>query len=98
MRTFQLRRYELKPELAEEFAAWVVNHIIPLRESLGYTIHWRYLDRANSEFLWLVSLDVTEAEFGARDAAWLASPERAEAVKSMPQALLKANVSFVTPF
>lgn len=95
MRTFQLRRYELDPNLAEEFAAWVVQEIIPLREKLGYTVHWRYLDRTNSQFIWLVSLDATESEFEAKDAAWLASPERAVAVETMPKALLKANVSFV---
>ena len=95
MRTFQVRRYELDPELAEGFAAWVVDKIIPLREQLGYTVHWRYLDRTNSQFLWLVSLDATEQEFEAKDAAWMASAERAEAVQSMPKALLKANVSFV---
>ena len=98
MRTFQLRRYELNPELAEEFAAWVVSQIIPLREQLGYTVHWQYLDRSNSQFLWLVSLEATEAEFEAKDAAWMASPERAQGVVSMPPALIKANVSFVTPF
>ena len=98
MRTFQLRRYELEPALAEKFAAWVVNQIIPLREAMGYTVHWQYLDHTNSQFIWLVSLDVTEEEFALRDAAWLASEERASAVVTMPPALLKANVSFVTPF
>ena len=95
MRTFQLRRYELDPELAEEFAAWVVNTIIPLREQLGYTVHWRYLDRKNSEFVWLVSLEATEAEFEAEDAAWMASSERAAAVVSMPSGLIKVHASFV---
>ena len=98
MRTFQLRRYELDPNLAEEFAAWVVTQIIPLREKYGYSVHWQYLDRTNSQFIWLVSLEATEAEFEAKDAAWMASAERAEGVVSMPPALIKANVSFVTPF
>ena len=98
MRTFQLRRYELEPALAEEFAAWVVSEIIPLREAMGYTVHWRYLDRKNSEFVWLVSLEATEAEFEAEDAAWMASAERAVAVVSMPKALIKVHASFVTPF
>lgn len=95
MRTFQLRRYELEPARAEEFAAWVVSEIIPLREALGYTVHWRYLDRKNSEFVWLVSLEATEAEFEAEDASWMASAERAVAVTSMPKALIKVHASFV---
>jgi prophage antirepressor-like protein len=95
LRTFQLRRYELDPSLAEEFATWVVNQIIPLREKFGYKVHWQYLDRANSQFIWLVSLEATEAEFEAKDAAWMASADRAEGVVSMPPALMKVHVSFV---
>jgi prophage antirepressor-like protein len=95
LRTFQLRRYELDPNLAEEFAAWVVTQIIPLREKYGYSVHWQYLDRTNSQFIWLVSLEATEAEFEAKDAAWMASAERAQGVVSMPPALMKAHVSFV---
>lgn len=95
MRTFQLRRYELEPALAKEFADWAVTKIIPLREQLGYVAHWRYFDRANSELIWLVSLEATQAEFEAMDEKWMSSPERAEAVLSMPKALIKAHVSFV---
>jgi hypothetical protein len=95
LRTFQLRRYELEPALAEEFAAWVVSDIIPIREAMGYTVHWRYLDRTNSEFVWLVSLEATEAEFEAEDAIWMESPERAVAIRSMPKALIKVHASFV---
>lgn len=95
MRTFQLRRYELDPELAADFAAWVVEKIVPLREKLGFTVHWRYLDHTNSEFVWLVSLEATEAEFEAAEAAWMISAERAVAVETMPKALLKVNVGFV---
>lgn len=95
MRTYQLRRYELEPELAEAFVDWVVAEIIPLREKLGYRVEWRYFDRANSQFIWLVSLEATESEFEALDSAWHAGSERAVAVVSMPKALIKANVSFV---
>lgn len=95
MRTFQLRRYELEQSLAEEFVAWAVNVIYPLRESLGYKIEWSYFGRANSELIWMASMECSQSEFEASDIAWLASAERAQAVLSMPQALIKAHVSFV---
>lgn len=95
MRTYQLRRYELEPALAEEFASWALNVIYPLRVALGYKVEWSYFDRANSELIWLASADCSQAEFEAKDIAWLASAERAQAVLSMPAALNKAHVSFV---
>ncbi len=95
MRTFQLRRYELETELAQEFVSWAVNVIFPLRRALGYSVEWSYFDHANSEFVWLASAECNQAEFEARDIAWLASPERASAVVTMPQALVVAHVSFV---
>lgn len=95
MRTFQLRRYELEASLAEDFVAWAVNEIFPLRENLGYRVEWSFFDRANSEMVWMASLECSVAEFEAKDAAWLASAERAKAAQSMPQALIKSHVSFV---
>jgi hypothetical protein len=97
MRIFQFRRYELEPEGFDEFVAWAIDVIIPLRENMGYRVEWKYVDPVKSEFLWLVSAQATEAEFELMDQAWMSSPERAEAVLSMPRALIRANVSFVTP-
>lgn len=96
MRTFQFRRYELEPEGFDEFVAWVIDTIIPLREQMGYRVEWKYADLAKSEFLWLVSLEASVEEFELRDQAWMSSPARAEAVLSMPKGLLKAHASFVS--
>lgn len=74
---------------------WAVNIIYPLREQRGYKVEWSYFDRANSQLIWLASADCSQAEFEAKDVAWLASPERAQAVLSMPAALIMAHVSFV---
>ena len=95
MRTFQLRRYELEESLAEEFVAWAVNVIYPLREKRGYKVEFSYFDKANSEMIWMASMECSQAEFEASDTAWLASEERVKAVLTMPQALIKAHVSFV---
>lgn len=96
MTTYQLRRYELEPDTAQEFVDWVVKTVIPLREAMGYKVHWRYLAEDKTEFTWLVSLDVSTQEFEASDKAWMESPERAEAVLTMPSSLRAIHVKFVT--
>ncbi len=96
MRTFQFRRYELEPEGLDEFVAWVIETIIPIRAKMGYRVEWKYVDRSKSEFLWLVSAETTETEFELMDQAWMSSPERADAVRTMPKGLIKAHASFVS--
>ena len=95
MRTFQLRRYELERDVAKDFVAWAVNEIFPLRENFGFKVEWSYFDEANSQLVWMASAEGTVTEFLARSEAWERSPERAEAVKLMPPALIKINASFV---
>lgn len=95
MRTFQLRRYELEPDLAQQFIAWVNQVVIPIRESMGYRVEWMYFDSSNSQLIWLVSLQADQSGFESADQAWYSSSERAAAVLTMPKALLKANISFV---
>ncbi len=74
---------------------WVVKTVIPLREAMGYKVHWRFLAEDKTEFIWLVSSNVSPEEFEAKDKAWMASPERAEAVINMPASLLAVHTKFV---
>ena len=96
MRTYQFRRYELEPEGLDEFVAWVIETIIPIREKMGYRVEWKYVDPVKSEFLWLVSAEATEAEFELMDQTWMSSPEREEAFLTMPNAPMKVHAAFVT--
>lgn len=95
MTTYQLRRYELVPDLAEDFVAWVKNDIYPLREKFGFKVEWTYFDMANSQLIWMASADCNELEFEALDARWQQSDERAQAAIKMPAALIKIHASFV---
>jgi hypothetical protein len=95
LKTFQLRRYELKRDNAREFVAWVKNEIFPRRVSLGFTIEWSYFDQENSELVWLAAANCDKAEFESLSAAWEASEARGEAVRTMPDSLIKINASFV---
>lgn len=96
MKTYQLRRYELEPALANEFIAWATNEIFPRRERFGFTVEWSYVDEANSQLIWLASAKGDRSEFERLDTAWYSSEERAEVAHLMPPALIKMNLSFVT--
>jgi hypothetical protein len=94
--TYQLRRYELNPELAGAFLAWVENEVMPIRKQFGFRAEWMYLNSDKSELTWLASFVGSEDAFLEAEARYSNSPERTNAAASMPAALLKAHVGFVT--
>jgi len=96
MTTYQIRRYELDPDSAQEFVDWVVKTVIPLREAMGFKVQWRYLSEDKTEFTWLVSLDASASEFEARDKLWMEGPERAQATLTMPISLKALHTKFVS--
>jgi hypothetical protein len=81
----------------EQFIAWVIASIIPLREELGYRVEFKFADWDKSEFVWMVSREGDRAQFEAADAFYHSSPQRAEVIKSIPTPPLKQHISFVEP-
>jgi antibiotic biosynthesis monooxygenase (ABM) superfamily enzyme len=75
-RTVQLRRYNLKPHLVEEFLAWWPTRLVPARAAYGFTVESAYLNREAAEFTWAVSAEGDRDEFRRLEQAWMASPER----------------------
>lgn len=96
MKTFQLRRYELDPQLADEFVLWVQEDVMPIRNQFGFKAEWMYLAQDKTELTWLASLEGDEDHFKLVEAEYSASKARAHAAVKMPKALIKANVSFVS--
>lgn len=84
-RTIQLRRYEISPELLDDFLEWWHTLLVPARLAHGFTIEFGYVDREASVFTWAVSLPVDAEEFARRDEEWLVSPERMAALHGTPQ-------------
>jgi hypothetical protein len=76
-RTVQLRRYNLKPHLVEEFLEWWPARLVPARLPFGFTVESAYLNRETSEFTWAVSAEGSVEEFRRLEQAWMESPERA---------------------
>ncbi|MDQ0372745.1 hypothetical protein [Cellulomonas humilata] len=75
-RTVQLRRYNLKPHLVEEFLVWWPSLLVPARATFGFTVESAYLNRQTAEFTWAVSAEGDAAEFRRLEQAWMDSPER----------------------
>ncbi len=96
MITYQLRRYELNPELADDFLAWVENDVMPIRKQFGFTAEWMYLNSDKTELTWLASFQGSEEAFLEAEAKYSSSPERTKAAANMPAALLKAHVGLVS--
>jgi hypothetical protein len=57
-------------------AAWRQG-VVPLRERHGYRIDGAWLIREERRFVWLLSVDVPESEWDARNEAYYADPARA---------------------
>ena len=75
-RTVQLRRYNLKPHLVEEFLAWWTTRLAPARAEFGFTVESAYLNRESAEFTWAVSADGDADQFRRLEQGWMDSPER----------------------
>ena len=76
-RTVQLRRYNVKPHLLEEFLAWWQS--TPGARSgaaFGFTVESAYLNRETAEFTWAVSAEGDADEFRRLEKVWMDSPER----------------------
>jgi hypothetical protein len=70
--TVQLRRYELHPELVEQFLAWF-EKVVVVRQQFDFKVIFALINRETGEFTWAVSHD---GDFDAAEARYLASPER----------------------
>jgi hypothetical protein len=78
LKTFQLRRYELDPQLADEFVSWVHQDVMPIRQQFGFQAEWMYLAVDKTELTWLASLDGDQEHFKKVEAEYLASEARGQ--------------------
>jgi hypothetical protein len=85
----QMRRYEIDPALVDDWLAFF-ERLTPVRAQFGFRLLSAYLDRANSEFTWIVEHDQPFAE---AEAVYMASPERATMFAGQPRFTLALHVS-----
>ena len=79
----------------QDFLAWMDSTLIPARLEFGYRVEFRLVDKENSQFVWCVSLEGTEADFLEIQAKYNDSPQRAKAFESSPNCFKSLSVSFV---
>ena len=94
-RTIQLRRYELTPELVDDFIAWWTARLAPCRREAGFRIEFAYLNPEISEFTWAVSTPGDETRFLEIEAEYMQSPARAEVFDGTPKRIDKHHIRFV---
>lgn len=95
MKTTQLRRYEVIPDLYDEFVAWMSAKLIPGRRAAGFTVEFAYANREQFEYVWAVSIDGDHERFGELSAAWAASPERVAIFEGVPEYTTAQHIDFV---
>lgn len=93
----QLRIYTINRGRLDDFVAAWQRGIYPLRQRLGFRIDGAWAIRDRNEFVWILSLEGTEEEWRARDAAYYASPERVALDPDPAQWIAQVNQWFVEP-
>lgn len=73
--TAQLRIYTIQAGRLEEFCELWQATVVPLRLAFDFSVDGAWLDREGNRFIWLLSH--AGPDFGERDEAYYASPERA---------------------
>ena len=93
--TVQLRRYDLKPDLVDEFLTWFPSRLVPAREAHGFAIEFAFVDRDRAEFTWAVSVNGDAEHFGEVEKTYMASPERDAAFAGVTGWTDAATISLV---
>ena len=87
----QLRRYEINAGEMEQFlAAW--RGIVPIRESFGFRVEFAFVDPEQNQFVWAITHD---GDFAAAEAAYYASPERANVALNPADHIAAMHLSMV---
>lgn len=73
----QLRIYDIKPGLMDEFVGKVAAHIIPLRKRHGFGVSGPWRNDADNQYVWMVHYDGEEG-FEAAAERYYNDPARAE--------------------
>lgn len=70
---YQLRDYDVKPGVFDEFVEELAATIVPLRRRFGFTVVGAWTNTERTRFVWMLARD----DFEAADREYYASPERA---------------------
>lgn len=72
---YQIRRYRIAPGEMDTFVELWREGVVPLRKSLGFSIHGAWVLEESNEFLWVIGYDGAEG-LAAANEAYYSSEER----------------------
>ena len=55
--TAQLRIYDIRPGMMDEFAALVAEHVFPAREQYGFRVLGPWITKEANQYVWIVSYE-----------------------------------------
>ena len=88
---YQLRDYDVKPGVFDEFIGeWAAN-IVPLRRKFGFSVEGAWTNAEQTRFVWMLSRD----DFEAADRAYYASPERAALTPDITRHLTRIDTQLL---
>ena len=93
MKTIQFRRYQLGAGTLDTFMHWWTTHLAPVRRAHGFVVEFAYAIPETDEIVWACSVEGDKARFLEVEAAYDASPERAEAFTHLPAGVMLSKES-----
>jgi hypothetical protein len=90
----EMRTYSVAPGRLDDWIALFHTKVRPFREKNGFNITGAWAVPAESEFVWVVSFDGTEAEFREADAAYYELPDH-EPLHNEALSYLTGSRSFI---
>ncbi|MGH7686657.1 MAG: NIPSNAP family containing protein [Candidatus Dormibacteria bacterium] len=89
--TVQLRDYDVKPGVFDQFIAEWASNIVPLRRKFGFAVRGAWTTRERTRFVWMLERD----DFETVDREYYASPERASLTPDITRHLSRIDTTLL---
>ncbi|GAA1136195.1 NIPSNAP family protein [Nocardioides aquiterrae] len=86
---FQLRTYQIKPGVMDEWLELFHGAVVPLHEKYGLPVRTAWVDRETNTFTWVREL-TGEGTAEEQEAAYRATEERERLVGDRPKAFIES--------
>lgn len=91
-KTVWMRRYQVDPNLCEEFIDFLNTKVFPARIEFGFTPEQVWVTPDQTQVTWFVSAPMDSESFQRLEAAWETSEERASVFAGTPQYVLDKDL------
>lgn len=88
---FQLRTYQIKPDLMDDWLDLFYSAVVPLHEKYGLPVRTAWVDRKSSTFTWVREL-TGEGTAEQQEARYRATDERTRVLGDRPKEFIDSMV------